>query len=29
MQAYTSLTSATLDRIEQIFPEPSGVGIAA
>jgi len=29
MQAHTSLTSTTLDRIEQAFPEPSDIGIAA
>lgn len=29
MQAHTSLTSTTLDRIEQVFPEPSDLGIAA
>jgi flagellar hook-associated protein 1 FlgK len=29
MQAQTSLTSTTLDRIEQAFPEPSDIGIAA
>jgi flagellar hook-associated protein 1 FlgK len=29
MQAHTSSTSTTLDRIEQMFPEPSDVGIAA
>ena len=29
MKAHTSLTSTTLDRIEQAFPEPSDIGIAA
>ena len=29
MKAQTSLTSTTLDRIEQAFPEPSDIGIAA
>ena len=29
MQSYTALTSTTLDRIEQAFPEPSDLGIAA
>ena len=29
MQGQTSLTSTTLDRIEQAFPEPSDIGIAA
>ena len=29
MQAHTSLTSTTLDRIELAFPEPSDLGIAA